>query len=354
MSYSVACCKGCGFIFANKLQEPEIFRQYYSRYSKYDFSTTVSAHDQLRFKAAVDICSGTIGKEAMIADLGCGHGALLSNFKSTGFANLYGLDPAPNAAEHGFKMFGLNNIFRGSMSEAARVLPMERMDLVCIMAVLEHLWEIKSDLNHIFQNLKQGCKILVEVPPLEKFDASESEPFGEFSLEHIQFFSKNSLNHLMHLLGSRPVSHKFVHLPSIKANSLLCLYEYTGHTVADNALFDLTADESLITEYIAVSDAKLSHAISRIRKNKFLIYGAGSHTARLLPRLENIAGCEIAGIVDSNPNLINSFIGSHKIKSPQELSSFPDIPILISSYRSQNEIAQFVRSRHPNELILLY
>lgn len=352
LSYAVEQCLDCGFFFANHLAAPEVYSAYYKSLSKYDFSPEISEHDRVRFNAAVSLCSGIIEPHAMIVDIGCGNGALLSGFKSAGFVNLFGIDPAPNAAKHASVMFGLSNIYSGSMQDAGLHIALRQADLVCIMAVLEHLWHVSSDLKNIFEQLNPGCKIMVEVPSLEYFDAVNGEPYGEFSLEHIQFFSANSLNNLMLSLGARLIESSFVDLPSISGHSLIGIYQLGS--AEDINLAPSNSDIDFMIDYISQSEKRFLEALSKIKANQIIIYGAGSHTARILPRLSMRDDIEVVAVVDSNPNLQGKLIGEHRIDLPEIINQHPTIPILVSSYRSQNEIANSLSQRFSNELILLY
>jgi hypothetical protein len=62
----------------------------------------------------------------------------------------------------------------------------------------------------------------------------------------------------------------------------------------------------------------------------------------------------VHGIVDGNPNLAGKKMGRWTVKPPASIHETPDIPVLVSSFRSQREIAASLRSKYPNPLVLLY
>lgn len=347
MSYTVGRCQKCGFCFAYSLADDQTFRSYYQSLSKYDVAGEISELDRLRIDAAVKICQGKIPHDAMIVDLGCGYGALLSGLKTAGWRNLYGIDPAPNSAERARKLFGLEKIYCGTMAQAHHLLPLAKADLVCITGVLEHLPHLRANVADVLEKLRLGCRILVEVPALERFSGLNSEPFGEFSLEHIQFFSTTSLENFFGSFGAKPLALEIVDLPVGSADSLFGLFELTGD------LLPLLEYSDAITKYIGDSKRRLDNALSRIPDEPLVIYGAGSHTARLLPYLERMTERVIA-VVDNNPNLLSKTIGQWVIQSPSVIASMPNTHILVSSFRFQNEIATSLQNRYPNPLILLY
>lgn len=353
MSYSVGCCRKCGFFFATTLADDLTFQRYYQSVSKYDVAGKISVLDQFRIDAAVNFCRDKIPFDAMVIDLGCGYGALLSGMKSAGWDDLHGVDPAPNSADRARELFGLEGIYCGTMAEAENSVSLARADLVCITAVLEHLPNLRTEVSGLLGKIRPGCRILVEVPALECFSGVNSEPLGELSLEHIQFFSTISLKNLFLSLGAIPLAMTLVEIPALASGTLFGLFEWTGQFPSTPV--ELLPDGGCaMYRYIAESENRLHQALARIPDKPLVIYGAGSHTARLLPQLEKMAGKEIVAVVDNNPNLLNKQIGQWTIQSPAIIGTIPDTYIVVSSFRSQNEIAASLRARYPNPVVLLY
>lgn len=352
MSYKVMRCCNCGFYYAQQLADADTFRAYYQSVSKYDTPVSVVPVDRARVDAAVSFLEKHIGKSERIADLGCGYGALLGGLQAAGWQYLQGLDPAPNAAVCALKMFGLHNIHRGLMAEAHTVLDLQSVDLVCIMCVLEHLPQVHQDMAKLLVRLRPGCKILLEVPAIECFQQPDCEPFGEFSLEHIQFFDTTSLANLMHSLGARQLALELLDLPMVASGSMFGLFEWGG-SIPDETIFQRSEFDGM-QSYIEASQHQLGLALQRIPAGPVIVYGAGSHTARLLAHLERIPGCEVQGIVDSNPNLEGKHMGRWTVRAPSTILETPEVAVLVSSFRSQETIAAHLRKTAPNPLVLLY
>ena len=352
MSYEVVRCSCCGFHYAQQLPDVETFRAYYQSMSKYDAPESVNPVDQTRIAATVNFLEGRIQKSARIADLGCGYGALLGSLKAAGWQHLQGLDPAPNAASCAMKMFGVSNIHRGLMSEAHTVLDLQSVDLVCIMCVLEHLPRLREDMVQLLSSLRPGCRVLLEVPAIECFHIEDCEPFGEFSLEHIQFFDMISLSNLMRSLGAHELALELLHLPMVASGDMLGLFEWRGNFPTETNF--QTAPHEAMSAYIAASQIHLAQALQRVPAGPLIVYGAGSHTARLLAHLDRIPGCEVCGIVDSNPNFQGKRMGRWTVRSPFSILETPEIPILVSSFRSQEVIASHMSKFAPNPLVRLY
>ncbi len=356
MSYDIAACEACGFHYAVKLPTPAEYQRYYQALSKYDVilpASAVPAVDKYRAEQAVEFVSEFLEREANIWDLGCGSGTLLNAFAEAGWIHLGGLDPAPNAPRQAKTIYGLDNVHSGTLEQTAALTQLNEPDLICLMGVLEHLPELRQDMEQVTAQLGKQTKILVEVPASERFMVDDYEPYGEFSLEHIQFFSRSSLNRLMASLGWQPLKTTILDLPRGTTDSLLCLYGRGEGITEQND----TASTSL-QAYITASASRLAPALEAIKESSgsLIIFGAGSHTARLLPYLQqhNCLG-RVRGIVDNNANLQGKTMADWQIQAPEELLTvYPDATVLISSYRSQQAIAQSLKNLYANPILTIY
>jgi SAM-dependent methyltransferase len=355
MSYAVATCAHCGFHYAAYLPKPEQYQHYYQALSKYDVvlpASAVPAVDRYRAEQAVRFVSDVLQGNECIVDLGCGYGTLLNAFSQAGWQNLHGFDPAPNAHHQAKSIYGLEGVKTGTLAGTVESQCLQSADLVCLMGVLEHLPELRKDVQALCQQLGAESKLLLEVPASECFVCEDFEPFGEFSLEHIQFFSMSSLNQLMASLGWKPLKTMILELPTGTTDSLLCLYGQ-GEGDMKNAPSDTD-----LKPYLRDSSERLETALMKIRgtQGPLIIFGAGSHTARLLPYLIQ-HGCSerVVAIVDNNDNLQGKKMGGWQISKPDTLlPRYPDATVLVSSYRSQQVIADALQQHYPNPILKIY
>ena len=351
LSYRVGACSTCGFNFAFELPDDATYQRYYQNLSKYDVSATLSASDQKRFDAIVRLCQCWLTPQSTIVDIGCGEGALLSKLKILGFQNLFGVDPAPNAPTIALDKYGLEAVRQGFFDNAASVVPMTSADGVCIAAVLEHLPNLRADMQILISNMKPGGKLFIEVPTLELFGVENSEPFGEFSLEHINYFCSESLGQLMASLGWRCEHTEYVEYPELQTGSVISVFARKDSPVAA----DFSALPPQLDDYITGCEQQVRAVLERIPTGDIIIYGAGSHSARVLPLLAKTTGLNVVAVVDGNPNLLGKTLGQWTIQAPGLICSLPQkVPIVISSYRAQKEIAASLRGTYPNPLVLLY
>jgi SAM-dependent methyltransferase len=356
MSYRVCRCIECGFSYAADLPKADTYTDYYQTLSKYDVvdsAIDIPAHDKIRIRTAVELCQPHICANTIITDIGCGFGALLEGFRFAGYSNIHGIDPAPDAHLLAKKLFGIADIQTGFLKDAEHLLPLKNTGLLCLTGVLEHLPRLYEDVERILRHLPITAKVFIEVPALEHFTQTGMEPFGEFSLEHVQYFSKDSLKRFMSRFGFSPAFQSIVEIPGLATDSLFSLF-VRGNTNTNES--PPLETEIGLSSYVLHSEALLESALSRITSvipERFLVYGAGSHTARLIPKLSQFGLEErIMGVIDSNRNLYGKRIGNHTIHSPQFLEQCRGLPVLISSHNAQQAIARQLHSKHP--LLLMY
>jgi SAM-dependent methyltransferase len=356
MSYRVAQCKSCGLIYADQLPSQATYSKYYHELSKYDIIASlddVGAVHQSRATATIELCKDYLSSDSIIADLGCGSGYLLWRFMNAGYHQLYGLDPGRESANRARDLFSLKGVQQGLLRDVGSLLPLHELDLVCLAGVLEHLWTPREDMQHLISGLRKNTLIMIEVPGLERFDSEGDEPYGEFSIEHIQYFSRATLSSFMRSVGTKPLFVDYLSMPEgLSQTSLFGLFRVDNSISIPNSADP--SDLELVSHYIATSQTRLKNALLRIPKEDIIVYGAGSHTARMLPAMNLDLVNRIHCVFDANVNLHSKRIDRFEIRPPIDITLFPGLPIVISSFRAQSIIANSLSGWVSNPLVLLY
>jgi 2-polyprenyl-3-methyl-5-hydroxy-6-metoxy-1,4-benzoquinol methylase len=350
MSYRVGQCSCCGFSFAFELPSEATYLKYYSQLSKYDTAQHKTEFDYLRFDAIANLCARYFSPQSTIVDIGCGEGALLNTLTQNGFRNVYGIEPAPKAIAIAKEKYGITSISKCFFNESSSVAALSVADCVLFSAVLEHLSNIRNDLNNFLPSLKPGCKVIIEVPAIELFSSDTVEPYGELSIEHINFFSRDSLTNLMISLGWRCIHSQYLEYTQFQTGSVTSIFEKSPQKLNR----DWLRIDSTLENYLNASSTLLHEVLKKIPNEEFIIYGAGSHSARLLPNITVNSKLAVKAIVDGNHNLIGKTLDEWTVQTPSYVAAMPAVPIVISSFRSQREIAASLRNKFPNPLILLY
>ena len=363
-SAPIVLCASCGCGHTGTALGSEDLNAYYSGLSKYDelaSADDVSAHDRERASLAVAFITPLVTSVGSAFDVGCAAGVFLKALQDAGIKHVEGIDPAAGAAAVAKKLFGI----RVTRAEAASFNDYGSFDLVCLMAVLEHLLEPRQLLLRISQQLKPGARILIEVPDAGAFDRPGCEdlyePFGEFSNEHINFFAIGDIRKLAHDVGLEVERWQAFRTaggsPGIFA--LLHRASRTAKLVSPIASSSKTQESGAeaISRYVSRSvffQESIEKDLARDTRGDILIYGAGNHTCRLMASSKALSRCTIRAVFDRNVHLHGHKIGDVTIVSPADLPRYPGIPIIVSTFNASLEIQAALRRMTTQPVVTLY
>ncbi len=357
-------CAGCECAYAGNGLLPADLHRYYSVLSKYDTGRSrqdISALDQERAALATEFLGPVLRGLRSVLDVGCSSGVLLHALREAGVARVQGIDPAADAPLAARALFDVPVV----QAQAQTYGDYQSHDLVCLMAVLEHLLEPRELLNVIGPQLKPGARVLIEIPDAGAFDRPGDdrpiEPFGEFSNEHINFFSIGDINFLAKSVGLEVERWQTVRIAYGAPGLFALLRKDCAGAAAPPADVTSTPSRSIsgeaVANYVARSLAALDDVERRLRvacREPVLIYGAGSHTVRLMAQSPVLGGAKVLAVFDRNPHLQGHSIGGVTILRPEQIHEFAGVPVIISTFNARHEIHSALSSVTQQPLILLY
>jgi len=358
LSYDVRECSACGAAFADGLAPPSDYDRYYRDCSKYDLAAdggAIPASDFARAAVAVELAAlAPRGRPAGVLDIGCGAGTLLAGFRDAGAVRLAGIDPGAESPATARRVHALDGVTIGTWRDALRRDDLGEFNLFCMTGVLEHLPEVDAVLGGLRSRMPASSCVLIEVPAVECFGEGDFEPFGEFSLEHVNFFSEAGLRVLARRLGFEVIATRIERAGGGVTGSLFALLQPSEPAVDDGR-----ARCPGLGDYVLRSAAAFERVVAawtaKLGDSPAIVYGAGSHSARLLATLEQRGlAVGIRCVVDGNPNLHGRRFGRWVVESPGVLKDSPQVPIVVSSFRSEVAIAQSLRARLANPIHTLY
>jgi len=313
-AHTIAVCDLCGFIFVNKLPSKEFYDTYYQHMSKYDSNREEWFHAKI-----VKHLQKHISPQQSILDVGCATGHLLSLLKHHGYTNLMGIDPSVQSATIARDAYAVT-VNTGNIYTYATT---HRYDLVILSAVLEHLTDIRNAIQKATQLLTENGHLFICVPDASAFHKSVEEPYGEFSTEHINFFSPSSLYGFMNE------------------------YQNILMKTDDKAIYSLWKKDPLkktINRYISLSAATLQSIQTYIDTlpEGLIVWGAGALTQRLLET--TTLSTKVTMFVDKDKKLHNTKLHDVPVVSPDTLSRLSN-PIFIVSYKFKKEIAREIQKK---------
>lgn len=327
--HKIVSCNFCGFVYVNNTPSQKYYDGYYKNQSKYEGTRQHEMHDEFTYKTFEYILKKFISKEANILEVGCSTGKLLNFIKKKGYKKLMGIEPAPECKIIAKKNYNISVV----TSTLDNFKTKKKYDLIIFSAVLEHLVDIRNAVIRSHSLLKDNGLIYISVPDAGQFFKKFNEPFGEFSTEHINFFTEQSLYQLMNYCDK----------VFIKSD--------------DKAIVSLwrkkNEEEIGINKYIIFSQNKMKNIIKTIEllPKDTIVWGVGAFTQRLL-KTTNIRN-KILLFVDSNKILIGKKIEGIDIISPNELIKYNN-PILISSFGFKDEIIEEIKKRKLSNKIITF
>ncbi len=356
--YDVVQCNSCGFYYADGIPGQESFDAYYKEQSKYEKVTdTLSEAARLRFERTLSFIDDCVSKCEMdfqrkkIADIGCATGDFLRFLKEKGYCNLMGIDPSPTCVQF-LKKCGLT----AKQAVANELKGEEQFDFIRLNMVLEHIVDLSGFMEHIRQELLPGGMLLVSVPYAEGFSQTDNCPFQEFSVEHVNYFSVQSLQNFMGKHSFRMVGYDTITNRAFSELDALFIFDDSFGNRA--RIRKDTSSDAQMQQYL-----EKSRNLEKIVNNKLndlvesqepvIVWGVGTHTLRQLA-VGNLVKCNIQMFVDVNPHYQHTQYQGIPVCSPEKIDSHHRI--IISSWHAQDAIAHYGRKKLgiKNDFIILY
>jgi 2-polyprenyl-3-methyl-5-hydroxy-6-metoxy-1,4-benzoquinol methylase len=359
--YDLVICIRCGAAFADEIPKQEAFDTYYAKMSKYEHSHRdgdASSVDTARFRQIVDLIAPHVQPHESLVDVGCANGGLLAEFKQRGFRNLLGFDPSTASAAAAKRLYGIE-VRPMAIRDLSTVR--ERFDAAVLTGVLEHLCDVDSSLRLVCALLNPGGRLYIAVPDATRYRNWFSAPFQFLSMEHVNFFSQQSLANLLARHGFECVFSKRMKSflgPQAVEPTIAGLFQRSSSPNKPRLEYD-SETEPALRDYIKLSkelDAKVSAQIGRLVDTHIplLVWGVGTHTLRLL-ETSPLARANILAFIDSNPRYQGKRLRDISIIGPQDVHD-QSATILISSHTAEQEIKNCILDdlKWPNPIVCLY
>ncbi|MEO7039538.1 MAG: class I SAM-dependent methyltransferase, partial [Candidatus Elarobacter sp.] len=343
--YDVVVCDRCGFAFADQLPDQAFFDGYYR-----EMATNAAMLDpDAGYAEAPDAARWhqhsarnivpLLEAGACVLDVGSYTGHLLSLVRAeVPGIDVAGIDPSPFAARIARERYGIE-VRVGSLFDE---LGPGAFDLVVATLVLEPVIDLRRFIGRLREFLRPGGRLYLELPDASRFNFSGdphdphavgfAEPYLQFNFEHVNYFTPRSLENLM-------LANGFV---ALAVEPQLSTFPVIASTWMRGEL--PRAEDSLpaLRRYVEQCRARVAQIEVTIRalaaRGEFAVWGAGAHTQRLLGS-GGLDAARVPFFVDANPALQGATLAGRPVVAPDRLRERPELPILVSSFAFEGEIA---------------
>jgi len=345
--YDVVECGGCGAVYADGIPSQEALDGYYAVASKYEYlecGGQAPASLEGSHRDMVERLLPLLPDQASkIVDVGCGNGDVLGLLRRAGYVNLLGVDPAEHSAAAARRLYGVEVVPGGVLA-----MPPTAAQAGCIVlsAVLEHVREVAQALREVSGMLAADGLLYIEVPDLERFACDGSAPFQQFSVEHINYFTSESLVHAAAAAGlGLAQTWSALRRTGTAPEPVVCAVFKLARTVVGHGTRDRVGPAA-VRRYVAQSEALETVERARLERltaagAPLIIWGAGTHMQHLLAR-PPLADATIVAIVDANPRLHGVVVAGLTVSGPESIAG-RDEPILVGSPAHEREIIDAAR-----------
>ena len=340
--YNVVACDYCGMCYADTSASLQDYEQYYCEYNYYGgHPGNIKAEEQSRFAEIETHLQTYINKDAAILDIGFGKGDLLVYLKQKKYINLQGMDPSVQSVS-ALREKGMEGIVLSLQAPKVPATYLKRYDVIILTEVWEHLYSLNRSIRNIKALLKDSGYLILTLPTFDDLSEYHLPLINMVNHEHINFFSKCSLESFMTIHGMK----------SIKLCRTAIEKEYGSITYGILGVFQQVA----LKDFIIKSDETTKNVLQSYylkekcglnKKSQILseyftknipiaIWGAGTYLRQLwhetiLPK------CNIVAVVDGSEQKRGQPFDRFIIESPEKLRDF-DGTVLIAVMRYAEEV----------------
>lgn len=204
-TFTIVRCTNCGFHFTNPIPAENVIGNYYKSEEYVSHSSSnkglinrvynIVRNYTLKQKVAL---LGRYTKGKSILEVGSGTGHFLNAAKLSGY-QVEGLEPDSDARNFAQSNF---NIALQTLDHLTSI-PTNSKDIVTMWHVLEHVYQLKRDLNEIVRTMKSGGVFFIAVPNMSSWDAQHyKEYWAAYDVpRHLYHFQENTIKKLIETFG---------------------------------------------------------------------------------------------------------------------------------------------------------
>jgi SAM-dependent methyltransferase len=341
-------CESCFAAFLNPVYTDIGFQILFAQAEMSYGATAAHIAEQLEWLGE----RGLIGARAgtTVLDVGCYDGGLLALMPEG--TRLFGVDIDAQAIERGRARLGAAAELVHGDFERFRISASP--DVIVMFHVLEHLPRPVAALAALRAMAHADTRLAIEVPVLE--GGTTNDLVGFFTIQHATHFSRRSLANCLSRAGWRIA--ESMHHSGYNGERVLCEPAEPQAVVQGDPEDVLRVHETLIGwQRAAVGVMRAAAPLAQA--DRCVIWGGGSHLEHLYARTHFFSARPEREyvIVDGDPAKHGGTWRGINIRAPAEVLSdagAAGVPLVVSSYGSQSEIARAAAELGVRETVTLY
>ena len=326
-------CRACFAAFMNPVFTPEGFAVLFAKAGASYGSSSIRQDEQIGWLQG----RGLLAPGRTLLDVGCYEGSFLGKLP-VGLRGI-GVDiDAPAIERAALRHGGAGHRFVRADFETVELD--ERVDVITMFHVLEHLPHPVAVLRQLARLAHRGTRLLVEVPVVE--NVIPGDVCGFLTVQHLTHFSVGSLGNALAVAGWRVIAFEAMS----GYNGYRVITEPAGAELAK--LAPVPDDCGHFHEYLAGWHRSLADIETRIRRldrPRRVLRGGGLHAEYLYHLTSLAAGSGEFLVVDGDPLKQGQSWRGIPIVGPERLPEldWSRSQILLSSYSHQEAMREEAR-----------
>jgi SAM-dependent methyltransferase len=265
--FEAMVCKECLLGFNSKKLSGDDLNFIYDNYL---YISPLRGIGTSKYEGMIQTLKDFCGKDDSIVEIGCSEGYLLSKLKESGYTNLKGIEPGPQAEEA--KSLGLN-IIKDYFDE--NTFEGNEIDCFYLMHVFEHFDDPFAILESMKNQLSEAGKIIIEIPN-----------FCGFHHQHLFFYNPLFFKRLANDKGLKVVDQKI----AMDALRVVLVHENNEkyqEFIPNEKPEDLLKQASKQYENLLTSIENLNKILKEYVGKKIYWWGAGSASVIYINQIES-------------------------------------------------------------------
>jgi len=339
----IVICKKCGFAFADNDATQDLYDDYYKNENVYAYDRAIKVLGNEE-PAALATIKKYIDTQSSIIDIGFGDGNLLAWLKESGYGELIGMDP-DLASCNVLAEMGIRAINQ-SIFDPATEKYLGQFGAAVSTCVAEHIYDLHEYIECCLSLIKAGGRFVIEVPAVEGFAEHYTQLPNYFNHEHINYFSKNTLDRLMAENGFKRINTDDEIYFTQTNGELFLIGVYEKAETVSIPFCTLTGQS--IESYYREHEKRQRELDERIRRfmemnKRVVVWGCGSFAMQFFARNGELLKYVDYMIDGNEAKQATDFCGK-KVYEVEHLFSEP-LPVLIFSMLGSKDCIEMLKRR---------